>query len=391
MSETRSLRAIRVLHVTSVEAENYYLNSLVDSADETVTFLVAATLAPPCGFSRALAERGVPVSALDCNRRLRYPRAFGALRRIVRSQRIDLLHAHLFEPSVLSALVAAVEGKVLVTTRHHSDAVHRIPNALRRHAYAALESWVNRRAVRIIAPSRAVQRVLLDREGVSPEKVVLIPYPQPLARYSSVTPELVAATRRALEMTSRLSLVCVSRLHPEKGHIYLFRAFRRLLDRGIDASLYLVGTGDLRNALEREAGQLGIGARVRFLGWRDDALAILASADVVVHPSLHEALPSAVIEATVMERPVVATDVSGVSDILDGGAFGTIVKPADDVAFFKGLLGVLRDLELARERARRGRIHVLEYMNPRRIAVAHARCYEAALGSFRERGPACRG
>jgi glycosyltransferase involved in cell wall biosynthesis len=373
-------RPVRVLHVTAVEAENYYLNSLVDFTEETVAVFAAATLSHPGGFSKALERRGVPVFALGCDRRRKYPRALATLRRIVRDQSIDLLHAHLFEPTLLTAFVAASTGKVLVTTRHHSDAVYRIPNALRRRGYAALESWVNHRAVRIIAPSRSVREVLTGTEGVPPEKVVLIPYPQALERYEAVTPETVAATRTALGMAGNLALVCVSRLHPEKGHVYLLRAFRSLIESGIDATLYLVGAGDLRMNLEREAARLQITPQVRFLGWRDDALAIIAAADVVVHPSLHEALPSAVIEATVLERPVVATDVSGVSDILDGGAFGTIVRPGDATAFLDGLLGVLHDLDAARARARRGRAHVLKYMEPRRVAAAHGRCYEAAIG-----------
>ena len=83
--------------------------------------------------------------------------------------------------------------------------------------------------------------------------------------------------------------------------------------------MYLVGQGAEHERLQLLASELGLGRRVRFLGWRADALSILAAAEVVVHPSLHEALPSAVIEALALGRPVVATDVSSMRDILGDG------------------------------------------------------------------------
>ncbi len=89
----------------------------------------------------------------------------------------------------------------------------------------------------------------------------------------------------------------VSRLHPEKGHIYLFEALAALRMESPNLSCYLVGKGPERKALEESADKLGIAQSIRFLGWRDDALTILAAADLVMHPSLHEALPSALIEA----------------------------------------------------------------------------------------------
>ena len=81
-------------------------------------------------------------------------------------------------------------------------------------------------------------------------------------------------------------LVCVSRLHPEKGHIYLFEALAALR-KELPVTCYLLGEGPERRSLEQSVEKLGIGQSIRFLGWRDDALAIVAAADVVVHPSLH--------------------------------------------------------------------------------------------------------
>ena len=122
---------------------------------------------------------------------------------------------------------------------------------------------------------------------------------------------------------------------------------------------------------------MGIGQSIRFLGWRDDALSILAAADVVVHPSLHEALPSALIEALALSKPIVASDVSGVRDIVK--EYGEIVPPKNSRALADSLRLVLGDLASANRRAAEGKLHILEYMAASRIAAAHIECYRSAV------------
>ncbi|MBK9438854.1 MAG: glycosyltransferase [Chloracidobacterium sp.] len=146
----------------------------------------------------------------------------------------------------------------------------------------------------------------------------IIPYGQTTERFSAVTKEDIAAVRSELNMDGSLALVNVSRLLHRKGHIYLFEAFAEILKDGIDAKLYLVGDGDYRAHLEVMCAKLGISERVNFLGWRSDALAVLAASDLVVHPSLEDALASVLIEAVMLERPIVATDISGATDTPSG-------------------------------------------------------------------------
>jgi glycosyltransferase involved in cell wall biosynthesis len=102
----------------------------------------------------------------------------------------------------------------------------------------------------------------------------------------------------------------------------------------------------------------------------------MAAADVIVHPSLEDALSSAVIESLMLARPIVATDISGVRDSLDDGKYGVIVPPADAAAFRAALEQVIANLDEARERARRGREHILEYMDSGRVARAYTACYK---------------
>jgi glycosyltransferase involved in cell wall biosynthesis len=263
----------------------------------------------------------------------------------------------------------------MVITRHHSDAIHRLEGRTKRGAYLSAERFVNRTARHIIAPARMVERILIEQEGVTREKVSVIPYPQHPSRFSGLRPP--GDVRKELSVSGRM-LVTVSRLHPEKGLPVLFEALTGLPD---DLQLYVVGTGPERERLMTLSAKLGLASRIRLLGWRDDALSILGAADVVLHPSFHEALPSAVMEALALARPIVASDVSGVRDILGDQEYGRVVPAGDVFALRDAIASTLADLPSARAAAAAGRTQLLEYTRPDRVAQAHLDCYRSVRGS----------
>lgn len=377
----RKAKPIKVLHVISVDKENYYLNNLADFSNAGEVEFSFVTLAPEgCDFVTDMRSRGRRVYGLDAMARSRYPRAYRDLARLMRELEPDIVHTHLFDPSVIGLTAAKRQKRKTVLTRHHSDAIHELPSAAKRRFYLGLENYISRNSDHIIAPSRMVREYLVEREGVPDGKVSVIPYGQTTERFDAVTPEKIAAVRSELGMEGSLALVCVSRLYHRKGHRYLFEALAELKRAGLEARVYLVGDGDHRAELESLAAGLGIAEDVRFLGWRDDALAIVAAADVIVHPSLEDALSSAVIESLMLERPIVATDISGVRDSLDDGKYGTIVPPADAEGFRAGLEAVLADLDSARLRAKAGREYLLNYMDAGRVARAYTDVYRNLAG-----------
>jgi len=107
--------------------------------------------------------------------------------------------------------------------------------------------------------------------------------------------------------------------------------------RGLDFTLAVAGDGSLRGALEERAQQLGLGTRVRFLGALDDIGPLLAAADAVVLPSLWEGLPLVLLEAMARSRPVIATAVGGVPEVVEHGTSGWLVPPSDVVALADAL------------------------------------------------------
>ena len=109
-------------------------------------------------------------------------------------------------------------------------------------------------------------------------------------------------------------LLCVARLAPVKGHRYLLRALARLREAGLECELTLAGDGPERDALERQAAELGLADAVRFLGFQrqTEIRTLYRWCDLMVLPSLSEGIPISLMEAMACGRPVVATTVRGV-------------------------------------------------------------------------------
>jgi len=371
---------IRVLHVSLVDKDNYYLNNLVDFTPREEVVFSALTTASRGGFTEGLERRGVSTHALETPTRAQYGRALWRLAEVIGRESIDIVHAHLFDTTLLSLLAARLRGRRLVVTRHHSDALYRIPSTWKRRAYLAGEHAINRAADRVIAPSRMVRDILVERERVPVAKVALIPYGQTFERYAIVTRETIASIRRELGAEGAYLVVTVARLSEEKGHRYLLDAFQRFVGHEPRAMLALVGVGPLEAELKADAVRRGIGERVRFLGWRNDALHVTGAADLLAHPSLQEALPSAVIEALALERPVVATDVSGIRDLIGQSERGYLAPPHDADALLANMMAAHDRPDEAQARAKLGRAHVFAYLDPAQVAARHVELYRAVLG-----------
>ena len=365
---------IRVLQVIS---ENYHLENIVDHCDRLAVEFTVSTLAGEGPFATEMRRRRITVYSLGCTRRSEYWKAVRLVCGIIRQHNIDVVHTHFIEPTWIGLTAAKLTARAAVITRHHSDCVYRIENPLKRWGHLRLEQCSRALADHIIAPSTGVRQLLLNRERTPASKVSLIPYGQDARRFEAVTETGIARAKKELAMDQKPTLVCVGRLTRLKGYIYLFEAVSVLKGEFPGLTLYLVGEGPYRTQLESTALEAGIAGRVRFLGWRDDALEIMAAADVVVHPSLTEALSSVLIEAIALEKPVVATDVSGVRETLDG--HGTIVPPADSNALLEALRSTLANPEAANGLAAGGRAHIFESMPACKTAQRHVEVYQDVM------------
>jgi glycosyltransferase involved in cell wall biosynthesis len=201
-----------------------------------------------------------------------------------------------------------------------------------------------------------------DRAHYLPNFVAAADAP-PLPRASLGTPE-----------GAPLALA-LGRLHPNKGFDVLLAAVASVPE----LHLWLAGEGALRVRLERQAASLGIAARVRFLGWREDAAALLAAADLLVSSSRIEPLGNVVLEAWAAGVPVVATASEGPRALIAEGVSGLLAPVDDPPALAAALRRVIADGALARRLAAGGRAaYAAEFSEARVVGLYRALLEEVA-------------
>jgi glycosyltransferase involved in cell wall biosynthesis len=149
---------------------------------------------------------------------------------------------------------------------------------------------------------------------------------------------------------------CVGRLSAEKGHSVLLDAAAIVTAQAPDVKLLIIGDGPLRNALNEQAGRLGLGSKLILAGPRTDVDVLYRMMDLFVLPSLWEGLPTVILESMASGVPVVATDIPGSQELVQPGLTGWLARPADPASLAAQILAARRDHSgraAAAERARR--------------------------------------
>jgi glycosyltransferase involved in cell wall biosynthesis len=141
-------------------------------------------------------------------------------------------------------------------------------------------------------------------------------------------------------------LFCSGRLAPEKGHVFLLKALRLLLDQGHELELRFAGNGPSKERLEGLVHQLGLDRQVQFLGFlnEDQIMSELRNSDLFVLPSFVEGVPVSVMEAMAVGVPVIATNVGGTSELVDSET-GILVRPADPESLAEAIVRMINDSE----------------------------------------------
>jgi glycosyltransferase involved in cell wall biosynthesis len=168
------------------------------------------------------------------------------------------------------------------------------------------------------------------------------------------------------------------RLSPEKGHRVLLEAMARI-DTTLPLALLVVGEGQERPALELMAEQLGIGERVFFAGQRANMRDYYEAIDLYVLPSLSEGLPFVVLEAMALEKPVLATRVGAIAEVIEEGSNGWMIPPGESDTMAAALNSLLKDRSKLKEAGQRAREMLYPKFSPQRQASEVIGIYQEVL------------
>ena len=293
----------------------------------------------------------------------------------------DLVQAHWVLPNgPPAALAARAYGLPLVISLHGSD----IYLAERSRAIATVAGVAFRSAAAVTACS-ADLRDRGVRLGARPATTTVIPYGVDIREFR---PDEAARTavRAELGLDDGAPLVLgLGRLVAKKGFGVLLDAWPQVLAHAPRATLCIVGYGDLRGPLEEQARRLGVATQVRFPGQleRRRAAAYMAAADVFALPIVREGvdgLPNVLLEAMGAGRPVVASRVAGVPDVIDDDVHGMIVPERDPAALAAAILRLITDRPFAEQLGRAARARVERELTWEKTCERFERVYREGIG-----------
>lgn len=281
----------------------------------------------------ALEAANVEVHCLGGQRIWQFCAVASRLRRLLAVQNPQIVQTFLFHANILGRIAAR-----RADVRAVVSAVRVAERKSRWHLWLdrTTEGWVDR----YVCVSRSVADFSASQGRLPPRKLVVIPNGIDLEKYPASRPaDLSTLGIRP----GRRIVTFVGRLEPQKGVQWLVETAPAWLDRLPDCDLVLVGTGPLRSQIEAACQAEGLAGRVHFAGWRADVPEILAASHLLVLPSAWEGMPNVVLEAMASRRPVVASDVEGVRELLGPAASRQTVRYGDSQAFADKVVSLLHD------------------------------------------------
>lgn len=328
MTTPTPLRVAHIIHSLGAGGAENVLVDLATTAASAELELVVIALSPVPDpvHARTLRLRGAAVVELELGRW--DLRAVHRTTCVLRDHRVALVHTHLKHADVVGALAARWLRLPVVSTLHviEDDGLSRMAR-YKRGAGVIARKWS---AARTIALSSS-QRSWYVRMSGSADRLVVLPNgvldPDPPGMAD------IAGLRSQIGVPSGAQLVVsASLMRPEKGHALLLDAVATL-PQDWPGMVALAGDGPLRPELEaRVRSDLALRDRVRFIGYRSDVPTLLRAADLVLHTSLEDALPTTLIQALAVGVPIVATDVGGIPDIVTPDVGRLVPTRSDAIA-----------------------------------------------------------
>jgi len=293
--------------------------------------------------------------------------AVATLRRYVKRREPDLIHSHAYKTTFYGLLARWRTSCRLVATYHNW-----LTHTATLRFYMALDKRLARHCDAAVAVSGQVALAL--RPHLPSERLHRVGNGIDTEMYRRSIP--VADAKRALGLGDRILVGFVGRLSSKKGLSYLLRALVTLPPA---VHAVIVGDGDYRDAVIREAQLLNLVGRVHLLGVRNDVRPIYAALDIFVLPSESEAFPMVVLEAMASGLPVVATDVGDTAQIVEDGLSGRVVPARDASALARALSEFVNDREHAQRIGAAARQRVVTCFSSAQMADSYLDIYNRVL------------
>ena len=368
------LRIALVITELEVGGAEQVLVRLATGLDRTRFTPVVYSLAPlpEAGdqLVRTLAAAGIKVHSLGARRWWHFPAAVRQLKQLLQQQRPQLAQLFLFHANVVGMLAArqAKVPHVLMGVRVADPSWWR----------GRLERTLASRASGVVCVSRAAADFCRQKHKFPAGKLIVIPNGIDIEHINRTTPCDTASL--GIRAGGKL-LTFIGRLNRQKDPGWLMRIAQAALPQLPDHELVIAGQGPLRRELEQSIAASPLAARIHLVGWRSDASSILAASELLLLTSQHEGMPNVVLEAMALGKPVMASRVEGVVELLGPAANDQTVAWRDTETFVQKLVALARDRVRCEQLGRANQIRAREKFAIGRMVADYAQLYQGLIES----------
>lgn len=314
-----------------------------------------------------------------------------ALLALVKKYNVDVIQTHLLRSLDFLVLSLRLQTNVRIFWTFHNARFDLREEHLARHkwlfkpkrwGYHILYSLCARGVNRLIAVSEEVKTSILNTlPSIPQKKIIAIANSVDVQRYSKHRERTVL--RRNLGLAERHQVAAVvATFKEQKGHRYLLDALPEVLKNFPNLVVLFIGDGELKAALQKRTLELGLKNNVHFLGNRQDVPALLTASDLFILPSLWEGLPMALIEAMASGLPIIATQVSGTSQVMIHGETGLLATPGNSKELAHAMKELLSNTFLATQMGNAARRRVEVHFGAKKQAQAHLDLFINELNPF---------
>lgn len=287
--------------------------------------------------------------------------AFFEIVRLVKHIRPQVLHTHSSKAGFLGRLAAVVTAIPIVVHTPHGHVFYGHFGATASKLFVFVERFMDRFADVTVALTQGELNDYVKLRVTTPNKLVKIHSGVNIDRFSMI-PEDIAAKRQAIGIASSSKVVgTVGWLLPIKGPDILLKAMMLLWKNFPDVHLVFVGKGDMQHALMKLAQTSGNSDRVHFFGWREDIWGIMPLFDIFALPSRNEGMGRVIVEAMAAGKPVVASDVGGIPDLVEDGVNGLLFHSEDVHALSGALRSLIENPDRAEMMGQQGKLKCRDY------------------------------
>jgi glycosyltransferase involved in cell wall biosynthesis len=333
---------------------------LRDNPVYEATLITGPALGPEGSLIQRARDAGVKMIILRYMRRAVNPVfdliTYLGLYSLIRRAKYDIVHTHSSKAGILGRMAAKAAGVPIIVHTIHGLPFHRYQNRVVNRIYVALERYAAKFTDKIVTVADAMVDAAVEAKIAPREKFITIYSGIEIGRFKQAD-AVRDDVRKELNIPGTCPVIGkIARLFHLKGHEYVLDAAVPVVMEFPEVRFLFVGDGILRHSIEHRIRLLGMQKNFIFTGLvsPDKIPQLVTAMDILVHASLREGLPRAVVQAMICRKPVVAFDVDGAREVVIDGETGYLIPPKDSKKLGQALLQLLHNRERAREMGEEG-------------------------------------